>query len=592
MKRILWGTSRSLNGIRKTLILALVFFSLTNSISSQCLTVGDIGNFESNALSDNWWSGTQSNGTISLDATEAQSGSKSVKAEVTIASTWQMRLYNQHCTFNITSGESYRVTIYAKGTVGTKFDVALLNNATAESNQNITITSSAWEKYEVLLTCAATSSLGKIKVSFLDVGTYYIDNIYCEKISMAAASISDANICWEGVMESEITSGSELRLFRFQKNYATNDVVTYHTAERAASSAGIVMKLKSSSPSVNLGFAEDLTWAGDIFWHKIAVYKDDVYQFSTNDFDISLSNSTGGSVEWKLMMPTYTQINLKSIAIENGHTLESINCNSKPVYLAIGNSITMGVGLTENESRDSYSRVIADSLDYELYNWGIGGSKVHDTVYSNLTNSSLTPTLITVLWGYNDVHYSTSDDHFTNSTFPKYESLLSSILQNYPNACVMAILPTYTSDPTNTTTRTIPNLEAGQLNIITNLQLTYPKLDYMVGSAYTSAASLADVVHLNNSGNIALANGLIGELNCSIITGNYTKETDTGIKAFPNPTSGILNFNTPVMQLQLFNLLGVLLETKTNIKSIDLTQYQNGVYLLKADNQTIMIYKN
>jgi hypothetical protein len=316
-----------------------------------------------------------------------------------------------------------------------------------------------------------------------------------------------------------------------------------------------------------------------------------VFQFSTNDFDISLSNSTGASVEWELVMPTYTQINLKSIAIENGHSLESINISNKPVYVAIGNSITMGVGLTENESKDSYSRVIADSLGYELYNWGIGGSKIHDTIYSNLTNSSLSPSLITILWGYNDVH-STNTDQLSNSTFPKYESLLTSILQNYPNACVMAILPTYTSNPTNTGSQTVPNLEAGQLNIINSLQLTYPNLDYMLGSAYTSAASLADVVHLNNNGNIALANGIIGELNCSVVTSNNNKATDSEIKAFPNPTSGILNFDTTVKHLQLFNLLGVLLDAKTDIKSIDLSQYQDGVYLLKADNQTVMIYKN
>lgn len=435
-----------------------------------------------------------------------------------------------------------------------------------------------------MLTSGATSSLGKIKVSFLDVGTYYIDNIQYEQISMVPASISDPNICWEGVVESEITSGGELRVFRFQKSYATNDVAGYHTAERATSSAGIVMKLNSSSPSINISFTEDLTWADDIFWHKIAVFKDGVHQFSTNDFDISLSNSTGNSVEWKFVMPTYTQINLKNIDIENGHSLESINCNNKPVYIAIGNSITMGVGLTENESREAYSRVIADSLGYELYNWGVGGSKIHDTVYSNLTNTSLTPALITVLWGYNDVHYSTDDDHFNHSTFPKYESLIASILQNYPNACVMAILPTYTSNPSNTAVRTVPNLKAGQLSIINNLQLTYPKLDYMLGSSYTNATSLADDVHLNNNGNIDLAYGVIGELNCSLVTSSKEKNLDGGnnSKIYPNPTSGMIYLDKPQPYI-LSDLSGKLL-LKSFGNKVDLSQLIKGIYILELNS--------
>jgi gliding motility-associated-like protein len=66
----------------------------------------------------------------------------------------------------------------------------------------------------------------------------------------------------------------------------------------------------------------------------------------------------------------------------------------------------------------------------------------------------------------------------------------------------MAILPTFTNNPSNTTVRTVPNLEAGQLNIINSLQLTFPNLDYMLGSSYSNALSLADDGHLNNNGNI------------------------------------------------------------------------------------------
>lgn len=567
--------------IRSSCFFASLFLLfLSTSVHAQCLTSGDVGDFEHTNLTDEWFTGDQGNGTISQETTTIYSGTKSTKIEVTTPSTWQVRLYNKSCTFNITNGASYRAIIYAKGTIGNSFEVSLLNNTATESTQNIELTSNDWKKYEVVLTSATTSAQGRIRLNFKDVGTYYIDNIYYESINLVTASVTDPNLCWEGVATSEITSGNEVRVFRFLKNYATTNLPTYYTAERASSSAGITLSLKTSSPTVNMSFAEDLTWAGDIYNHKISVLKNGVYQFNTNDFDIALSNSTGSSVEWKFIMPTYTQMNLKGIELESGHALESMDCNNKPTYIAIGNSITMGVGLTENDSRESYSRIIADSLGYELYNWGIGGSKVHDSVYSNLENSSLNPDLVTILWGYNDVHYSTDDSHFANSTFPKYESLLTKILQNYPSTCVMAILPTFTSNPTNTTERSISKLEAGQLSIIQNLQGTYPNLDYMQGSAYTDALGLNDAVHLNNQGNRALAEGVVSELSCGVITSHEEQFIETGSFAYPNPTLGML-FLKKEQAYTLTNLSGQVI-LKSFGKSLDLNQLQNGIYLLRT----------
>ena len=574
---------------QKVLLFNIINLFLTDLVYSQCLTLGDIGDFETNNLSGEWWNGTQGNGLISLDSSDSYSGLKSAKIEVTSPSTWQVRMYNLSCAFNIVNGNSYRVTIYAKGQVGNSIDISLLNNTQTESTKNIVLTSSDWQKYQLIFTSGVTSSNGKIRLSFRELGTYYVDNISCKEVSMTTVSISEPNICWEGVLESEITSGGELRNFRFLKSYSINSLPGYYAVDRAASSAGIIMKIRTASPTLNLNFSEDLNWAGDVFNHKISVFKDNIYEFSTNDFNISLSNSGMDAVEWKLVMPTYTQINLKSIDVENGYAIESINCNDKPIYVAIGNSITMGVGLVGNESRDAYSRFIADSLGYELYNWGIGGSKVHDTLFTNLRNSTLKPDLITVLWGYNDVHYSSNDNHFNTSTFPKYENLLTSILENYPNACVMAILPTFTNNPVNTTQRTISNLESGQLSIINSLQLTYSNLDYMKGTDYTSSISLADDVHLNNNGNKSLAKGVISELNCGTITSKVNVDSEKTFKLYPNPTNGMINLGKS-QQYSVLDLSGKLLINSYGEK-IDLTKIKQGIYLVKLNDTIYKIVK-
>lgn len=568
----------------------LIFFSaLFTQISfSQCLKSGDIGGFESAKLTDQWWTGTQGNGSITVDNSTYYAGSKAVKIEVTTPSTWQVRMYHNQCFFNINSGSSYRITVYAKGNLGTSFDVTLMNNSTSLSSQNVKINATTWQKYQVVLNTGVTSTQGRIKLSFKETGTYYIDELQQEEISMSPISITHPLLCWEGVMESEMTTSGELRNFRFPKTYATANLSGYYTAERASSSAGMVLKFSSSSPSVNLSFKEDLTWAGDVFYHKMSVYKNGSYLFNSNDFDLSLSNSSGAVAHWKITMPTYTQMNLKSIELEDGHVLENTSCNSKPVYIAIGNSITMGVGLTENDSRESYTRIIADSLGYELYNWGIGGSKIHDTVYSNLKNSNLTPDLITVLWGYNDVHYAANDAHFSNSTVPKYKQLLTAILTNYPNTCVVAILPTYTTNPKKTTVRTMANLEAEQLNIINNLQASFPKLGYLKGSDYTTVQSLSDAVHLNNQGNQSLAHGIISELNCDVLT-HEINIVKPELTVSPNPTFGKIHWNTP-KRYKLFNLSGqILIQSYGN--EINLSHLANGIYFLQTPAETHKIIK-
>lgn len=574
---------------QKLLLVSIINLFLTDLVYSQCLTLGDIGDFETNNLSGEWWNGTQGNGLISLDSSDSYSGLKSAKIEVTSPSTWQVRMYNLSCDFNIVNGNSYRFTIHAKGQVGNSIDISLLDNTQTESTKNIVLTSSDWQKYQLIFTSGVTSSNGKIRLSFRELGTYYVDNISLKEVSMTPVSISEPNICWEGVLESEITSVGELRNFRFLKSYSTNNLPGYYALDRAASSAGIIMKIRTASPTLNLNFSEDLNWAGDVFNHKISVFKDNIYEFSTNDFNISLSNSGMDAVEWKLVMPTYTQINLKSIDVENGYAIESINCNDKPIYVAIGNSITMGVGLVGNESRDAYSRFIADSLGYELYNWGIGGSKVHDTLFTNLRNSTLKPDLITVLWGYNDVHYSSNDNHFNTSTFPKYENLLTSILENYPNSCVMAILPTFTNNPVNTAQRTISNLESGQLSIINSLQLTYPNLYYLKGTDYTSSISLADDVHLNNDGNKSLAKGVISELNCGTITSKVNIDSEKRFKLYPNPTNDMINLGK-YQQYSVLDLSGKLLINSYG-KKIDLTKIKQGIYLVKLNDTIYKIVK-
>ena len=60
---------------------------------------------------------------------------------------------------------------------------------------------------------------------------------------------------------------------------------------------------------------------------------------------------------------------------------------------------------------------------------------------------------------------------------------------------------------------------------------------------------------------------------------------------YPNPTSGLVNINTEVGHLQLFNFAGQLILEKKNISQFDLSVYPSGLYLVRLDEMTKKVVK-
>ena len=57
----------------------------------------------------------------------------------------------------------------------------------------------------------------------------------------------------------------------------------------------------------------------------------------------------------------------------------------------------------------------------------------------------------------------------------------------------------------------------------------------------------------------------------------------TSISIWPNPTAGIIQFkgNEDVSTIEIYSALGELLVIKTDMKSIDISDFKVGVYYLK-----------
>nr|WP_317632239.1 T9SS type A sorting domain-containing protein [uncultured Flavobacterium sp.] len=76
-------------------------------------------------------------------------------------------------------------------------------------------------------------------------------------------------------------------------------------------------------------------------------------------------------------------------------------------------------------------------------------------------------------------------------------------------------------------------------------------------------------------------------------------ETDSKITLYPNPTNNIVTINSEtqlINNLQVFDINGRLLFSKTNLQSnnqtVDLSNYNSGVYLIKVNNSLHKVIKN
>lgn len=82
----------------------------------------------------------------------------------------------------------------------------------------------------------------------------------------------------------------------------------------------------------------------------------------------------------------------------------------------------------------------------------------------------------------------------------------------------------------------------------------------------------------------------ISNTDCPLIT-NVFKTNETKLYGYPNPTQGIVNLNVNIDYLEIFDINGRLLETKADANAIDLSTYQQGLYIIKIANHRLKIFR-
>ena len=211
---------------------------------------------------------------------------------------------------------------------------------------------------------------------------------------------------------------------------------------------------------------------------------------------IIIENPNGAQwAEWKLLLPPFYGLNFLGLEIEKESDYKTIETDDQKVYVAIGNSITHGAG--QKASYQTYPYLLAEKKGWELYNLGVGGSKISWPIAEMLKDKKID--IITILWGYNDWNGGYILD---KEIIPQYTKLLKILLESHPKTKIYCILPTITKRETpKKGNLTIDQIRLAEEEIIKEFQNKgYKNIFIIKGNEITELSDLKDLVHFSVDG--------------------------------------------------------------------------------------------
>lgn len=207
---------------------------------------------------------------------------------------------------------------------------------------------------------------------------------------------------------------------------------------RCLSTSGIRLKFRTDSSRLHL--CTELTQAasGTYFCFDILVNGKSVGYLAGDKLpglhqqSFSLGDGTK-SVE--VYFPWAVGVKLKSLELDDGAVIQPVRREKK--ILMYGDSITQGY--CSQHAYNSYTALLADALDAEEFNRGVGGEVCFPELAE--TQEPFTPDYITVAYGTNDWNVSEEDDFIL-----RYRKFLNTASQKYPGAKIFAISPIWRKD--------------------------------------------------------------------------------------------------------------------------------------------------
>lgn len=218
-------------------------------------------------------------------------------------------------------------------------------------------------------------------------------------------------------------------------------------------------------------------------------------------------------VVYEVVLPSYANFSLTKLELDEKNKLINYKPVKKRVYIGFGDSITHGRG-QDGASYLTYPYKLAQKLNMDLYNLGIGGAKVSVPV-AQMVQDLPKADVITILIGYNDL---TGASRSAEQYEKDYREFLSTIRKNQPEAKIFCIGLLYTKKPENEKTHFTPDDFRNVIRkIATEYQITDKNLYFIAGDKITSSDNLqpgikTDAVHLTVRGASLFADALYKQM--------------------------------------------------------------------------------
>ncbi len=348
-------------------------------------------------------------------------------------------------------------------------------------------------------------------------------------------SHSNPLIDYDGVLFPKHTN-DYVQLNRFSDAVLANPVG--FNVDRALVPSCVVIRFTTPSPTITAHFGT-LETEKALKMPQYAVYRNgttNIADYEEFKFDGSVTNpvftivsdSPGTNVMYEILLPSMNATCFKGLTLENGYNLVPNAPYERPVFVAIGDSITMNAGF-QSQSYETYTWKFGRARGMEVYNIAVGGAVTAPDWGSMFP--ALDPEFITVLFGIND--WNTANDLAVFRT--KYMQLLDNIRAGHPDTplfCITLVAVNDTVNPIGANGVTVDAYRNEIIGMVNERRTAGDSNIYVInGHSLTRSGDLLDDFHFDSAGTSKFATNLNAAINQILVSSNYT-----GATAIPSGT--------------------------------------------------------
>jgi len=325
----------------------------------------------------------------------------------------------------------------------------------------------------------------------------------------AHISPSDFRIQTEGVCYAHsVQKGIEF--LRFSEELLRLDGnVLQADSKKARTTSGVSLVFRMEAPEATVGFFKEVIDGGRD--SDFAVYADGCFQKNfyfpetQEQQPVSVTNPNPGQpVTIRIVLPSWSNPLFTGIDLPGDEELLDQTPSQRKTYIAIGDSITHGTG-QGSAAYKTYPWLLAEKLEYELFNLAVGGSKISLPIVQAVKDWEHVD-LFTVLIGYNDWNAGESAENYRKNL----DQLIGTLRKYHPETPLFVIRQTFTkSEAPRTGSVAIEEFRNAVSSVVAQRKNVGDQHIFVTdGDALTNESDLNDAVHLNPAGAAKFADRL------------------------------------------------------------------------------------